>query len=431
MVFQKEYINSVLSQSLKPLWLSTPNDFPSSISHFSSGEKNENEAFIQAQGNRIAKHFDKFSSLSMKLLPGSQKRWMRKTEKLVLQFFRQEAILGISTYLTQDTLSQVMTEFKEFLRTARRFAPELTFSDLGQAVRNYLVYAMFLEMHNKKQKCTPAIFGYSMLYPFTDNFIDSPKSPAQKQAYNKMIYDKIAGHPVTPVTEHEKKTCDLLTCIESVYSRQTNPEIYEGLALMLEAQQISLSQQFTEYQDKPSQLGKSSFLDWEERLDISLLKGGVSVLIDRYFADSDVTDEDIRFYLGFGFLLQLADDLQDITSDLQEGSQTLFTLADSPEEKGNLVNRLLNYTNRLFCSYSGPNPSFQAFIERSSVFLIIMSAQMSKEHFPTGYMEWWENCFPVHFEVLDQYLKDSALYPGNITEDKLIQGIDLYLYGYN
>lgn len=54
----------------------------------------------------------------------------------------------------------------------------------------------------------------------------------------------------------------------------------------------------------------------DERLNISIYKGGISVLIDRFFVDKDMTKEDELFYFAFGFLLQLADDLQDISEDV-------------------------------------------------------------------------------------------------------------------
>ena len=74
---------------------------------------------------------------------------------------------------------------------------------------------------------------------------------------------------------------------------------------MLEAQEIS-----------QKQADASLFLTERNIMDISIYKGGLSVLIDRFFINLKMTEEEILFYFGFGFLLQLCDDLQDIGEDL-------------------------------------------------------------------------------------------------------------------
>lgn len=84
--------------------------------------------------------------------------------------------------------------------------------DMGQAIRNYMVYAIFREQNGLPQKCSSSIFGYSMLYPFTDNFLDDPShTEEEKIHYNKLIHHRISGLPVTPLSLHEEKTAMLWT----------------------------------------------------------------------------------------------------------------------------------------------------------------------------------------------------------------------------
>jgi|GEM_PF-560000 len=414
MVFQKEYIAGICTDYLKPMWLSAPESFPTFLKETEASVRTANEEYVKTQGKKLEQHFQKLNSVRVKYIPFAQKNWSKNTENLLLLFLRDEPILGLSSYLSADEVSGMVKELRLFLLTARNFAPNLSFSDLGQAIRNYLVYAMFLKLCSRKQRYTPAIFGYSMLYPVSDNYIDSDIGDLTKQTYNQMILDKINGLPVSAATEHDRKTLELLTAVEFSYPRKEGSEIYAGLALMLEAQEISLSQQSA---------GKS--LSMEERLDISLFKGGVSVLIDRYLTDHPITKADMLFYLGFGFVLQLADDLQDITADAQEGRQTLFTL--SLKSGDTIINKLLHFIDRLFGDYTAADPAFQDFIKKSSIYLILVSAQMSKAHFHPQYLKQLELYMPVHLAFVDRYTKDSALYPNGVSEKDLLKGMDVWL----
>ena len=65
----------------------------------------------------------------------------------------------------------------------------------------------------------------------------------------------------------------------------------------------------------------------EQILEISIRKGSTSVLADYLFATPDWTEYEESFYLKFGFILQLVDDLQDIEEDRKSGSHTLMTEA--------------------------------------------------------------------------------------------------------
>ncbi len=418
MIFKKEHITDICFTQLKPLWLSTSKEFPAFLKPISTDSKMMNEAFIQKRGKEISIHWGKLRKRKLQWIPYCRKRWMKKTETLLNQFLQEESILHLSSYLSPHTFSEMGTEFKKFLYTARQFDAKLSVSDLGQAVRNYLVYAMFLELTEKPQKFTPAIFGYSMLYPVADNFIDSNKSNDEKYAYHMMMRDKINGVPTSPISFHDIQTCKLLSYIETVYPREKEADIYSGLILMLEAQQESLLQQTKEH-----------VLSMEKRLDISLYKGGVSVLVDRYLVDSYISEEERYFFLGFGFILQLADDLQDISSDLLEGRQTLFTLEENPDTLETLMNQLLQFVYQLFQKVPLTNKSFQEFLLHSTILLLLMSAQMSQEHFHTEYLQKLETYFPVRFSFLNQYIKNSALYPRDIEEKDLLRGMDVFLQG--
>ena len=70
---------------------------------------------------------------------------------------------------------------------------------------------------------------------------------------------------------------------------------------------------------------------------LSFDKGGTSVLADGYLAAGSLSGEQARFVFNWGVLLQLADDLQDVRQDCQDGMLTVFT-----EHSGRAPKRALN-----------------------------------------------------------------------------------------
>jgi hypothetical protein len=260
-------------------------------------------------------------------------------------------------------------------------------------------------------------FGYSMLYPFTDNFIDNTaNSPEDKQNYNQFIRDTLAGREVTPSSDHHQKTYELLKAIEADYPRERDTSVYTLLLVMLEAQEESLRQQ-----------KKSIPLSPKERLSISIVKGGMSVLIDRFLVNKELTDADYLFYLGFGFFLQLADDLQDISEDSQKGHHTLFTVDLSPSEEERLVNKLMHFLKNIMEAFSAENDRFQKLIYSSSYQLIYSSLIGSQEFFTEAYRKKIEVCLPVTVPYLEAAKANMLNYQADQVEDNRLRILDLLI----
>ena len=162
--------------------------------------------------------------------------------------------------------------------------------------------------------------------------------------------------------------------------------------MMLEAQEDSLLQQNT-----------TSTLTYEERLDVSVYKGGISVLIDRFFVEKEITEEDLIFYLEFGFFLQLADDLRDIDEDSNNCNQTIFTLDFRFEEQEKIVNKMLHFLHKIMASYQADNNIFKDFILSNCYQLIYLSVAGSKCFFSKEYLDQLENYLSVTFLFLDNH----------------------------
>lgn len=374
---------------IKIEWLEARDSFPDFFSEFNPEVKAENEQYIKAITADFQKQFTSFPRL-----PLGRKKWKKDTLNLLKDVLYNETIINLHHSMDQPTIDAFAEEIFEFLRHVRKFAPELTFTDIGQAIRNYIVYAMFKKIHNDNSGFSRSGFGYSMLYPFTDNYIDNNKCTSEeKQAYNRMIHEKINGHSVKPTTHHQSKTCDLLQAIDEEYPREYATGAQQLLLMMLEAQEFSIRQQ---YRELP--------LSKEERLDISIYKGGISVLIDRFFVKKEITETDLYFYLEFGFFLQMADDLQDIKEDSSVGHSTLFTLDLRPEKPEKVVNQLLHFLNNIMENYKADNNQFKNFILSASNLLILSSVVGSKEFFSRKYLNMIENYLPIPSSTLENYL---------------------------
>jgi hypothetical protein len=376
------YLNAVKSE-----WLTSSNNFPDFLSEISYETKMNNEQYIQAFSNDFQKLVKSFPRMPLR-----RRAWNKKMMNLVKDILHNETIIGLHNSVDHRTIDAFLEELKEFLRHVRSFSPELAFYDIGQAIRNYIVYIMFKEIIQVKSDFDIAGFGYSMLYPFTDNYIDSQSTSEQeKKEYNQIIRDKIEGKEVRPKSEHQFKTCELLQYIESKYPRETDSTIFQLLLMMLEAQEYSLRQD-----------NKNFLLTDEDRLDISLYKGGISVLVDRYIASDKLAEEDIFFYLGMGFFLQLADDLQDIREDSISGHQTIFTSNLNCEQEELLVNKLLQFIHQIAEQYHAKNEPFKDFIIYSCYQLIFSSVIGSKEFFSEEYLKQIERYLPVTYPFLEK-----------------------------
>ena len=83
----------------------------------------------------------------------------------------------------------------ELAREARRFDPAVSTADILQASRNAWTACGLQMLLGRKMRLTPAIFAYSMLYPYTDNYMDDPATPAEaKLGFSARFGRRLEGH---------------------------------------------------------------------------------------------------------------------------------------------------------------------------------------------------------------------------------------------
>jgi hypothetical protein len=202
-----------------------------------------------------------------------------------------------------------------FAQTARRYDPNIAGGDIFQASRNAWTMNGLQRLLGLPMALTPSVFGYSMLYPYTDNYLDDPCiSQKDKAAFNARFGRRIAGEPVEPHNDHERRIYDMIALIEIEFSRDEKPGVYESLLAIHDAQTLSVG--LVQPDAAPYEI---------DVLGISIAKGGASVLADGYLVAGDLTATQAECLYGYGAFLQLADDLQDVQLDRRDGLMTVFS----------------------------------------------------------------------------------------------------------
>lgn len=278
-------------------------------------------------------------------------------------------------------------------RWARQFDANLSMPDIVQACRNAWTACGLQPLLGEGIALTPSILGYSLLYPYTDNFLDrTDVSGAEKRRFSERFRVRLQGDAIAPQDGRETAMWDLVGLIEGQYPRGRFPGVFECLLAIHRAQE-----------DSVKQLGTGEGWDDAELLRLSCAKGGTSVLADTCMARGEMSEAESRFGFEWGVLLQLGDDLQDVREDLQRGSVTLFSraaVAGVPLD--GLANQLLSFSERVagrMDSLSGTS-EFKELLRMSWRSLIVGAVGDSHQFFSAGFLEETERSSPFRFEFL-------------------------------
>ena len=243
-------------------------------------------------------------------------------DRLVAAFARfASAALGLEVPAIDLISHGFLPAGVEFARRARRFDSALAMPEIVQACRNaWTVYGL-QPLFDEPARITPSIVAYSLLYPYTDNYLDRPDaSPAVKRRFCARFRQRLRGERLPANDAHEASIWELVSMIEGQYPRELNPQVFDSLLAIHQAQEESIAQLGPGLIDGRPCTG-------DEILRISCAKGGSSVLADACLVRGWLTEQESQIAFDWGVLLQLGDDLQDIREDLRRGSATLFTRA--------------------------------------------------------------------------------------------------------
>ena len=299
----------------------------------------------------------------------------------------------------RDEATQILTH--DFLpvgtalaRWARRFDPTLSMPDIIQACRNAWTACGLQPLLGERMQITPAILAYSLLYPYSDNYLDlEHESTAAKLRFSERFRDRLRGETLPPHNSREASVWTMIELIEGQFPRRDFPHVFDCLLAIHRAQQESLAQVST-----------GNLYDDAELLRLSCAKGGASVHADACLARGWLTAQETQFAFEWGVLLQLGDDLQDVREDLARGSVTLFSRsAVAGQSLDGLVTQLLNFADKVGARmHHLPNGSatLRDLLRMSWRSLIVGAVANSHEFFSPAFLKEAERSSPFRFAFL-------------------------------
>jgi hypothetical protein len=294
-------------------------------------------------------------------------------------------------------------------RQARRFDPAVTTTDILQASRNAWTACALQMLLGRDMELTPAIFAYSMLYPYTDNYLDDPSTTRDaKVGFSSRFGRRLAGETVAPANCREEAIWRLVGMIEGQYPRVEYPHVFESLAAIHQAQADSLRL-----------LRQTPHAADVEVLRLVFAKGGSSVLADAYLAAGSLKPSEAQFAFAWGAALQLADDLQDVQEDRRAGVLTLFSLAAATEPLDALTSRTMQFARTVtqrMPRLTGPrSQALKDLIRKSSSSLLIRAAGEAAGLYTAGYLASLEAYSPFRFAFLNRQRREMAQRGASLT----------------
>jgi hypothetical protein len=291
---------------------------------------------------------------------------------------------------------------RQFIREARTFAPGIADQSLFQALRNLWVVHSVQLFLRAPISLSPALFAYSMLYPWTDNCLDDPRlTRAAKIAFGDWLGLRLTGVKAPPRDLHAEQVGQLVGLIERLYPRPEFPDVYLSLQAIHQAQMSSLEQQ-----------DPSRTLDEQALLQLSIAKGGTSVLADAHLVRGSVSADEAEFMFSYGVVLQLMDDLQDLPDDLANGHMTIFTRQALLGSLDGVTTQLWAFTQTVLWSFSpfaAAQPgSLKSLIQDNFRLLLLQTIARNRQFYTRDFVHALEASSPVRFCYLARQEKVLA-----------------------
>ena len=375
-----------LNQHFVDLWWECNTGFPDLDSRYTPD--------VQARNEKSLLHF--LDQVEHMLANPPRSREEAQAVKLRLGLASRslaEEVLDLTeTQLDLLPTDAFSTVAEEFVRSARAFDPKLSMEDIYQAERNAWTAHGLQWLLGRPVELSPSIFAYSLLYPYTDNYLDDPEiASADKQAFNDRFGRRLAGDNVSPSGAQEKIIFKLVGMLEKQYSRRDNPAVYESLLAIHDAQSESL--QLLRLAGTPGEVDVPG---------LSFYKGGTSVLADGYLAGGSLTGEQRQYTYGHGIFAQLLDDMEDVEQDGQAGRLTLYSQSAEPLDA--TASRTFHFGRRILMGLDCFNvdESVRSLICRGADLLLIDAIGRTDRYYTSSYLRDLEACFPYRFSFLKE-----------------------------
>jgi len=283
---------------------------------------------------------------------------------------------------------------EEFIKGAERFDPRISPHDIRQALRNLWVFNSLQCFLGRRVCMTPSSFAYSLLYPYTDNWLDDPeRTLEEKQIFLRWLTQRLAG-------EHHDRSGRiytimdrLLSMIDQEYPRSAYPDVASALCAIHAAQERSVRLQ-----------GKPDHDREETLLALSIEKGGTSVLADAFLVEGGLSTRNFQVLFEYGVMLQLIDDLQDMEEDGDVEHSTCFLRASRDGNLNGMTERLFGFVEGIACEMNGGTSPRQSglvpLIVQSCNLLILEAAARYNRYYSGEFLKVLEGHMPFRLAYL-------------------------------
>lgn len=368
-----------LKRKYKQLWLDTAFTFPEFSKRYTRSEKKQTESETTKFLDELVENRERQS-----LPEVNQDDLFKEKERDIVRFCQSAGL-----YMDQQFSAGFDRSTKSFREKIKNFDSSLKPENIYQALRNVWIMNSLQILMAQKMDCSNSMFAYSMLYPYSDNVNDDVTMRVkEKLEMNNNFRQWLEGEKPPYQNDNEKKIYLLVTMIEEQFPRNQFPGVYQSLLAIFNAQIKSLIQQ------KAGSQG-----DDIDILDISLEKGGTSVLADGYLITGTMDETQEDFCFGYGAFLQFADDIQDVAIDKENGHITLFSQLATNCYLDKFANQLFNYIAKVVDMhlYGSDDQRLRELILKNCYFMVQEAIGKNFQFYSPQYIEKIERHFPFSF----------------------------------
>ncbi len=358
------------------LWWDCKADFPEKKMDISPLDKFINERKLEGFRKKFRNQMDGISSIEE----------IEKTDLYdkILSLIREveSEIIGYENRCIDFFIEKGYSNVTDmFLKEAVSFDSNINAYDIFQAIRNVWIMNSIQILLDCRVSLTPSIFSYSMLYPYSDNFLDDAGITAQeKMDFNSRFRKRLEGKEIKASNLNEGHVFELVERIESEFAREKFPRVFDSLLAIHSGQEKSIIQQRGRHGPHENDI-----------IGISFEKGGTSVLADGFLVKGELSIDEADFMFGYGVFLQLIDDLQDVKVDLDNQHMTIFSQLAEKWPLDRLVNKLLNFIELVLESSNifttEESKKLKKVIHHSCIIMILEAISKNKRMFTRKYIK--------------------------------------------
>lgn len=406
MVLLSEFVINQ-TQKMRQTWYSAGDEFPDFVQRYPPELKLHNEETLSTELDWFSQMLvqDPLDETRRKSLSAEAAGRLKKVGKQIFDLnelqvgtMEKEGIPGVSG---------------QFYRAAREFDPALPTAQIFQASRNVWTMTYLQVLLDLPVKLTPAVFGYSMLYPVSDNLLDDPHlDKQQKLEFSCRFSSWLRGEDAPPRSPKEQQVLNLVRMIEGQYPREQYQQVYEALLAIHAGQEKSLLLPSAPVQPFSADV-----------LGVAIEKGGTSVLADGVLVAGELLPWQMEIIFNYGVFAQFMDDQEDVAGDLQQKSLSVFTECARHGPLDQTMNRLFSFSKTILkgldsFEHDRSRPLKEISLKGIDLLLIDACARTYK-YYTGGYLHELEHFFPFRFKYLKEVRK--KIEKRNLSIESLVQ----------